>query len=355
MEINKNDVKRYDFLDVAKAIGIYLVIIGHLVMFNWKTFRFIFAFHMPLFFIIAGFIHGRKDLPGFKSFIKKQIKYYLLPLAVVFIIGIIQCLIIPLEGHNIHTLLSKNMIIDLYEGHYRFSFFGSSWFLLCMFWAQLLLYGLLKLREKTKIYIYILAWIIVLALAIFAQDIFFFIPEFHRLPLKLDSALMATVFMGVGYGLSEVYHFTRLEDKKWLIRKSIGLILIVIGIPSVYYISCKGNTYVNLCGCVYARPERYLAGSILGSLMVIGAGIVLEELKVLRFIGRNTLIIFLSHDAVYILIIHLINSTFKLKLEALRMDFNWICIVISLATLLICIGIVFLTNILKKGLMKKCK
>jgi len=44
--------ERYGFLDVAKAIGIYLVILGHMVIFNWKEFRFIFAFHMPLFLLL---------------------------------------------------------------------------------------------------------------------------------------------------------------------------------------------------------------------------------------------------------------------------------------------------------------
>ena len=355
MEINKNDVKRYDFLDVAKAIGIYLVIIGHLVMFNWKTFRFIFAFHMPLFFIIAGFIHGGKEQLRFGVFIKKQIKYYLLPLMVVFLIGVLQCLIIPVDGHNIHTLFSVDTITDLYEGHFRFSFFGSSWFLLCMFWAQLMFYGMLKLPVGKRMYINVLVWVILVALAVYSLDIFHFIPTYHRIPFKLDSAFMATVFMGVGYLLSMIYRRVRFAERKWVIRKTVGVILIIIGAPAVYYISCKGNTYVNLCGAIYARPLRYLAGSVLGSLMVIGAGIAFEEVGILRYIGRNTLIIFLSHDLVYIIIIKIVNKIGGYHLEPLRMDLDWKCILISILTLIICTGLVALFNQIKRLINSKKK
>ena len=57
------DKSRYAWVDIAKALGIFLVFYGHLVeqvyhdgvLKAFYQFKFIYAFHMPLFFFIAGF------------------------------------------------------------------------------------------------------------------------------------------------------------------------------------------------------------------------------------------------------------------------------------------------------------
>lgn len=325
--------QRYDFLDVAKAVGIYLVILGHMVIFNWKEFRFIFAFHMPLFFVVAGFIWGgRREMPKWHDYIVRQIKHYLIPLLAVFVLSILQCIILPLGEHDLKHLLSSDTLKDLYEGQYRFSFFGASWFLWCMFWSQLMYYGIQVLKRKCKLYIYILIWILFVLLAVYAPDIFSFIPKYRRLPLKIDSAFMATVFMGVGHLLNRFYYKCKL-DQKAMVRYIVASIMLVLGIPIVYFVSCKGNTYVNLCDVVYARPERYLIGSVFGSFMVIGASILLEKIRILQYIGQNTLVIFLCHSVFINLAVSLTNRILHLNLVPQYMNFDLVCIVLSIMVL----------------------
>ena len=48
--------RRIDFLDASKGIGILLVILGHILTDKNILLKFIYAFHMPLFFIIAGYV-----------------------------------------------------------------------------------------------------------------------------------------------------------------------------------------------------------------------------------------------------------------------------------------------------------
>ena len=53
--------KRFREIDVLYALGALLVILGHSHPNDWSTFpgewvRFIYYFHMPLFFFIAGFL-----------------------------------------------------------------------------------------------------------------------------------------------------------------------------------------------------------------------------------------------------------------------------------------------------------
>lgn len=50
-----DEKKRLVFVDVAKAIAIFLVVLGHVVSSNTTTKLVLYSFHMPLFFILSGF------------------------------------------------------------------------------------------------------------------------------------------------------------------------------------------------------------------------------------------------------------------------------------------------------------
>ena len=52
--------KRIDEIDVAKGIGIIMTIIGHNV-FEGYVKTFIYSFHMPLFFVLAGLVMEKKE------------------------------------------------------------------------------------------------------------------------------------------------------------------------------------------------------------------------------------------------------------------------------------------------------
>lgn len=319
--------KRLDWLDVSKAFGVYLVILGHLVIFNYHTFRFIFAFHMPFFFLASGYVSGKKE--KFSKFIKKCCKYYLIPYAVILILGFLQCLLLPLWGHNFSLFLRPDILEkSFYGGHPVYSFFGSAWFLLAMFWAQLIFYGMLRAAEKLKKYLVVLLWIVMVFLAVFSRDIFSFIPYFEKLPLKLDSALMGTVFLGIGYLLKR----TKILEKS---KKYLAVIYLVSGAFCTWLFGCKWNYYVNLCDCDYAREYNYFIAAVAGSIMLFALGQLFYKSKLLQYIGRNTLFIFLTHEFIYVTLIRFINRVFSVELKAQGMPLNGWSIGISILTLVI--------------------
>ena len=41
-------------IDIAKGIGIFLVVLGHFTVFASPLYHYIYLFHMPLFFFISG-------------------------------------------------------------------------------------------------------------------------------------------------------------------------------------------------------------------------------------------------------------------------------------------------------------
>jgi acyltransferase len=54
-------IMRLNYLDNMKAIGIFFVVLGHSAWLNPKLFQFIYSFHMPLFFVISGFLISSKN------------------------------------------------------------------------------------------------------------------------------------------------------------------------------------------------------------------------------------------------------------------------------------------------------
>ncbi len=74
---------RIQWIDVAKLIGIYLVILGHINMTYNELIVFIFSFHMPLFFFLSGLTAKKESV--IVSF-TKSVKSILLPYVCMYLI-----------------------------------------------------------------------------------------------------------------------------------------------------------------------------------------------------------------------------------------------------------------------------
>ena len=66
-------MKRDTSISIAKGIAIILMVIAHAEAPGWLC-RFIFEFHMPLFFITAGYFFSLKYLNDEATFVKKRVK-----------------------------------------------------------------------------------------------------------------------------------------------------------------------------------------------------------------------------------------------------------------------------------------
>jgi len=85
-ETTRGNRSRIEWLDVARGYGIILVFYGHLVQNmdpseNWASGlqeKLIYAFHMPLFVLISGFL-AKTTFPPLRSFLKKQTLTRLIP------------------------------------------------------------------------------------------------------------------------------------------------------------------------------------------------------------------------------------------------------------------------------------
>lgn len=86
--------KRLEWIDIAKGIAIILVVLGHATGASVVG-KYIYCFHMPLFFIISGmcFRKGRYEFP---EFFRKRFRQLFLPS----IFLTLLCIIIMKVGYH---------------------------------------------------------------------------------------------------------------------------------------------------------------------------------------------------------------------------------------------------------------
>ena len=81
MKIMQN--RRIVWVDYAKFAGIYLVVLGHLPLSeDWV--RFIYSFHIPLFFFISGYLHKASE-SSYES-LKANVRSLLIPYMLLYFI-----------------------------------------------------------------------------------------------------------------------------------------------------------------------------------------------------------------------------------------------------------------------------
>ena len=183
------------FVDIAKALALYLVIVGHAVPRASMIFRFIFTFHMPVFFFLSGYCSLR---PGN---IRKKASSLLLPYLIFSLVGICIMLIF----RDWRPEIGIREIVEKYLYFTQPPALGPLWFLPCMFWASVGYSAILTLIQKLEKWFEgsasVLLLVIMCLLALNGAHMYqyFLVPVYQRLPWKLDSAVTAIVFMLEGY------------------------------------------------------------------------------------------------------------------------------------------------------------
>ena len=84
----ENKSTRLEYIDIAKGIGLILVVFGHLFSYNGELSIIIFSFHMPLFFFISGYCFCPHKYNDFESFLVKKVKHLVIPYLIFSIVNI---------------------------------------------------------------------------------------------------------------------------------------------------------------------------------------------------------------------------------------------------------------------------
>lgn len=311
--------KRVDWIDIAKGIGIFFVVLGHCVVKTDLIHKFIFSFHMPLFFILSGYCFHAEKYSNLSEVLKNRGKALLLPFCKFWLLGLIVTLLIP-EWRN--SLTVKGILTGWYLGYPEAVHITSIWYLVSLFGITGVYYILYMLAKATNKKIFIYAGVVLSGIAgylVYAVKVLLGVGDKSegaaakvslpggRLPLTIDASLMALVFFAIG---------VLLYKKGWIKDIKYKKTSIVIGLLLVVLMGTLGNVRVNIHGCSYGNPIYFFAAALGGTVMVIGIAQWISEdensicvllKRVFIFYGKNSLFMFGVQSLFIHLYVYLIN------------------------------------------------
>ncbi len=319
--------KRIAWLDIAKGIGIILVVAGHIQENEYINF-FIYSFHMPLFFILSGYLYKNKE-----KFIKAKAKSILIPYLSIAIISFLYwCFFERYFREQDVNPIDAFFNIWLAIPSINYVFNTALWFLPCLFTTETM-FHLMETKIKNKK--------ILLSILIILSIIGYIYAKFNiiRLPWGLDTAFIAIGFYSFGYWFKRKESIIIQKININLIKKVLiifACLIITIILPQI-----AGK--MNIGNLVYPiYPVIYIT-SFAGFFMIYILSNIIKENKILQYLGTNTIIIMGIHEPIKRIALELIIRIFNISLEVIRTNLVGIML-ITLIVLVICIPAIYIIN-----------
>lgn len=283
-------VKRIEWVDVAKGIGIFLVVLGHT---SAQLRNLIYGFHMPLFFFLSGVVFNREKY-SINDFVKNRFNTLILPYIFFYVLTYVYWLLIERSMRSFDCDWWQP-ILGLFYGsqwHDLMIHNGILWFLPCLFLTQLIVYMATGVRNRILM-IFILVACVIIGLQ-FEEN----------LPWGLNIALVASQFFFIGWVVKKSIPLK--FDKKWL------SILCAIVLFFFYVIGkMRFHNEVNMGECIYSNVYLFEIFSYIGitGTILLSAVIGLPTNRILTWLGKNSLVIFAIHQPVSRIIRFIVERT----------------------------------------------
>lgn len=294
--------KRIVYFDMAKGVGIFLVVLAHIEQAPKPLCIWIQSFHMPLFFILSGMlIHYKEEsaLP-FSTLILNKFQHIFIPyISFSFVYFLIDCIRFIFFSFTWKDIMN-NVFLSL-------SFYGKSvlWFLPGLFFGELLFLLLLKKFQYYTFVFSLIFSIMAYSIKVIGNPLLTFLLSFdryfefflvHFITALLRVAIVSS-FIGLGY-----YFFPIIKDKEKTKRSIKELVLALIFLLFNIVINII-NKSTDLHFIELNNLFLYYIGAICGSLFIIFTCKNIPSLSFLCFFGKNSLIIMSTHIDFYILYI----------------------------------------------------
>lgn len=313
--MDANRKEHLTWIDSAKGLCLILVVFGHLLYHGKFAVlnRAIYSFHMPLYFILSGFITSNKSSESFFQFLKKQLFRLLIP-TILFII-----LLYPIYLSSI-DLSSFNILHEIktfcfYDGKIPYN--SPCWFFIVLFEAKVIL-KLLPIGNKPVWFKAISCFsFFVVGYLLYKTKLF--------IPFGLDRCIVVLGFMVFGMLLKDVYWKYR-ENKK-------AFILALLCMIPIWFISgIVLNGKVSMYGFNFSKHYwMFVAAGISGTIAFLIVVILLTRIhQYFLFWGQNTVFIVCSH---YIFVTLFVYFTGKIGIQYTTL-YTILALVYSLVILL---------------------
>jgi fucose 4-O-acetylase-like acetyltransferase len=283
-------IKRVGYVDIAKGIGIILVVMGHndFALISPFVHKLIYSFHMPMFFFMSGMFF-KPDVP-FLSFIRQRFHRVLKP----FFVMILLIYFASLSFSKVSLVMASRRLLKAMYASGQYLDWVQLWFLPHLFVVSLFAYlfiralrhqRLFKVRWLMLVLVYVVG---VLGINVFSPFEFSLLGKdlsLYGLPFSIDIVLVSSFFFILAYELNQ-HPYTSVLESRWLLF-ICGALLVFLVWYFPYRIDFNIRQFDSL-------PINTLE-SLLGILFILAISRQLERISALSYIfsyiGQASLII----------------------------------------------------------------
>ncbi|MEB2230285.1 acyltransferase family protein [Xanthomonas campestris] len=277
-------------IDATKAIAILLVVLCHAKGVPYWLTVFAYSFHVPLFFMVSGWLASgfASQKNSLTQTVAKQARSLLPPYLVFYLLGYVYWLLTRNIGEKAArwgnhpwwepiTAMFTGVGPDLYV-------LPPLWFLPVML-VTVLAYTLLRRVMSPPV-------IVLISLVVAWAWMAWFPSQRSRLFFGLDVLPVSLFFYAIGALL--VHLSARLP--KSIVGSALAMLVLAFSVAWI----AQTNGRIDINMLEFGRNHAlFLAGALLGSLMVICAAPLVQHWAWIQWVGRNTLLILCLHMLVF--------------------------------------------------------
>lgn len=274
---------RINWIDWAKALTMGLVVLGHFGHWGKGVIlqEFIYSFHMPLFFLLSGYLHKQPD--KLKNLLSKNIKTLVVP----YILLNLSVFVIMFPYYHYSNISIQHRLFNFIICECPLPS-SPCWFLISLFFVKAISFYILKLRHFLRI-----------SIVVFLSASCFYISQKLKINIyfSIDAAFIAISFYIAGYYLKQYQIVEKLKNNY------ISLILIAITFISL----CIGNFIngkVDIHTCNFGKYLiLFYVDAFIGCAMVVSLCKLLDnmEFNFIKRMSSGTLVILAFHTSLIIL------------------------------------------------------
>lgn len=302
--------KRIEYIDVAKGIGMILIVFGHALK-EGPIYQVIYSFHIPLFFFLSGMTYRRKNAMEFwkNKFVRLYVPYIVFSIISIGLFSIAGKLVADRLGISLMDGSILDNVFGMLYGNSRTGFMKWNvplWFIPCL----LSVYALANLTESFVNNIRGGKRYHMLLVSLICGYLF----STAFLKLKLPFAFEAAFYLLFYFELGVMVRKWRQDGSLELHQRPfyVRIIAVFLCIAFVIGISLI-NGFAQVRTLQFGKSYLlYLITAVLGIAATLILSSMLEKSKVLAYIGVNSLPVLLLHKFPLLFFQSLFSPTKKL-------------------------------------------
>ncbi|THB73094.1 MAG: hypothetical protein D6B28_04355 [Gammaproteobacteria bacterium] len=324
-------MKRIEWIDNAKVLGIFFVVLGHSGCSKWMV-DYIYSFHMPLFFFLSGVIFKNLNLTTI-SYLKKLSASLLVPYLFFSLVSYLFWVFIGRKfgaDAGLDISIFKPIIGIFYSvGKDGWMIHNTPlWFLTCLFVTSTA-YFLIDKYVNGDIKVLVVVFIIMI-IGLFWKKM-----NIPRFPWGINVMPFSLIFFALGYFFQKYRHYLKCSK---MFCTFIMVIVLAISVSSHYY-----NGRVDLNSLIFNNYLVFLISALSGIATYSMAASLIPYSRMMQFIGMNTLTIFALHGIGFSMVKGFMVFILGLDLALLNGDL-WLNVLVSISVILFLSPVAFMLN-----------